>query len=82
MLSILVTSLLALPAADAVKAADNAMDAADFLGALKLLEGLDTGSATPLVLERAALLRAECLVTLQRPGSLIYRCSRGSGPCG
>lgn len=55
------------PAAQAVKAADAAMTAADFAEALKILEAIDVRSASTKELESAALLRAECLLTLQRP---------------
>jgi hypothetical protein len=44
------------------------MTAADYERALKILESLDSATASTLDLERAALLRAECLITLQRPG--------------
>lgn len=66
-LALALAAIAAMPAADAVKAADAAMNSADFAAALTILEGLDTQGARISDLEAAALLRAECLMALKRP---------------
>jgi hypothetical protein len=67
MLLALTVALLHLtPAENTVSSADAAMTAGDFAKALKILQAIDKSATDRETLIRATLLRAECLMVMQR----------------